>query len=343
MNDLVQQNPLPPMVQAPTADDYYKMSEEKSSAPVESKDVHPSESSTKGIPSFNETMDQFLILAEKVLQYDTSGELIIRNSGQASGIQVALNGYKTIYNRTRELPGHVNRMRDVYMKCRPLFIRDTPLDDFMEWFGEKSSFVISPQEKSRNKLYLTSIFRNCTRIASHIAEEAKRNPDKADELFSNPAAVYPEYFTLYLLRMFYHCADPSDRETLISPRIKELEKILNLAQDEAPIIDDSLSELMSMAGDIASEMGIEVPKNARGFNGSQLKKALSEWTKNSDMRNTVKSFFAGVDLKNTRDLPGAISKVLGKMQETAQTIPEPVQRSLTATADSAEGYTLPKQ
>lgn len=301
-----------------------------------------SEDETKGIPTFTETMDNFLILAEKVLQYDTSGELVVQTSGQASGIQVALNGYRMIYNKTRDLPGHVNRMREVYTKCRSLFLRDVNLDDFMEWFGEKTSFIIAPKEGSRNKLYLTSIFRNCTRIASHIAEEAKRSPTKADDLFSNPAAVYPEYFTLYLFRMFHHCAEPSDRETLISPRIKELEKILNLAQDEAPIISDGLSELMSMAGELASDMGIDVPKNAKGFNGTQLKQVMSEWSKNGDMKNTVKSFFDGVDLKNTKDLPGAISKVLDKMQETAKAVPEPVQRSLNATAES-EGYSLPEQ
>lgn len=320
MNDLAQQNTLNPIVQ-----------------PLETGEVDR-------VPSFTETMDHFLVLSEKVLQYDTSGELIIQNSGQANGIQVALNGYKVVYNKTRDPPiKHIEKMKEVYMKCRPLFIKEVSLDDFMEWFGDKTSFIITPKEGSRNKLYLTSIFRNCSRIASHIAEEAKKNPAKSDELFSNPAAVYPEYFTLYLLRMFYYCADPSDRETLISPRIKELEKILNLAEDEAPIISDGLSELMSMAGELAADMGIEVPKNAKGFNGTQLKQALNEWTKNGDMKNTVKSFFEGVDLKNTRDLPGAISKVLGKMQETAQTVPEPVQRSLQATADDVEGYTLPKQ
>ena len=322
MNDLVQKSELPPIVQE--------------------KDVHIEES--KGVPSFTETMDHFLILAEKVLQYDTSGELIMQTSGQATGIQVALNGYKMIYDKTRDpAVKHIEKMKEVYVKCRPHFLRDISLDDFMEWFGEKASFVITPKEGSRNKLYLTSIFRNCSRIASHIAEEAKRTPDKADQLFSNPAAVYPEYFTLYLLRMFYHCAGPSDRETLVAPRIKELEKILNLAQDEAPVISDGLSELMSMAGELASDMGIEVPKTAKGFNGTQLKQAMSEWSKNGDMKETVKSFFDGVDFKNPKDLPGAISKVLNKMQETAKVVPEPVQRSMNATADDSEGYTLPKQ
>lgn len=289
---------------------------------------------TKGIPSFTETMDSFLILAEKVLHYDTSGELIVQTSGQASGIQMALNGYKMIYDKTRDPPTkHIEKMKEVYAKCRSFFLRDTPLEDFMKWLGDESSFVIAPSANSRNRLYLTSIFRNCSRIASHIADKAARSPEQAEELYNNPAAVYPEYFTLYLLRMFYHCAGPSDRETLIAPRIKELEKMLNLAEDEVPIISDGLSELMSMAGELASDMGLEVPKNAGKINGTQLKQAMGEWTKNADMKSTLKSFFEGVDLKNTKDFPSAIGMILGKMQETAQAIPEPVQRSLNATAD----------
>lgn len=301
-----------------------------------------SQTSEESIPTFTDTFDNFLILAERVLQYDTSGELIMSTSGQTNAVQTGFNRYRTIYNKTKASPKHIDKFRDMYNKCRPHFVK-MDLDEFMNWFSEKASFVIVPAPTSRSKLHLTIIFRNCCRIATYIADQAEKYPEKADKLFNDPAAVYPEYFMLYLLRIFYHVTDEIDRHKVINPRLKELEKNLGLSKDQDPVIGDSFSELMSAAGEIASDLGFDIPKGGMGVNNGELRQALNQITKDGSTKDTVKQFFQGLDLKNTKDFPSVISKVLNKMQENASEIPEPVKQSMDATADDDEGITLPAQ
>lgn len=286
------------------------------------------------IVGFTETMDSFLILAEKIFQYDVSGKMLMKSSGQNNGMKTAFLGYKAIYNRTRSPPKkHMEKMAEVYAKCRTVLMKDEPIDEFMLWFHDNTSFVISPTATSKNKLYLTSIFRNCSRIAMCIAEEAKKNPDKANDLLNDPAAVYPEQFTLYLLRMFYHCAEASDKNTIIKPKIEQLESMLSLDKNETPSTSDGISDIFSVAADIASGIGLNIPNEMKDIDKDQFKQIINEFSSNDDMKNTIKSFFSGVDIKNANDLPGAITKVFSKMQETADTVPEPVRRSLEAKAE----------
>lgn len=283
-------------------------------------------------PTFNETFDQFLIFAERVLQYDTSGEFKLSATGnQANATQTALNGYQNIYNKTRQSPKHIEKFREVYLKCRPLLVKEIPTDNFMEWF-EKSTFVITPQEKSRNKIYLTVIFRNCCRIAEHIADEAERDPSK-ENLLNDPAATYPEHFMLYLFRLFYICADETDRQTMINSRIAELETKLRLGKDEVPAMSDGLNEIFSAARGLAEDIGINVPKDAPPISSNQFREMLGQFTKSDDTKKALKGMFEGVNISDPKQIPNAIGKILGKMQENASKPPEAVRRSMEATAD----------
>lgn len=283
------------------------------------------------IPTFVETMDSFLLLAEKTFQYDSNGELSV-GTGQNSGMKVAFNGYRTIYNKTRTPPTkHIEKMTEVYQKCRSKLLSSESMEEFMFWFNDESSFVIVPTATSKNKLYLTSIFRACSKIAMAVADEARRDPSRVDEILNTPAAIYPEQFMLLLLRMFYHCADPSDKETLVQPKILELQEMLGVSGSEAPSSNDGLNDIMAMAGDIASSMGMPKEKMA-AIDTAAIRKTMNEWAQNDIMKETVKNFFSGVDLKNPQDLPNVISKVFAKMQENIDTVPEPVKRSLEASA-----------
>ena len=286
------------------------------------------------VASFPETLDNFIVFAEKVLQYDTTGELKLTSLGnQSNAVQAGLNGYRAVYNKTRTSPKHVEKFREVYVKCRSLFLKELPLDAFMEWF-EKMGFTIMPQEKSRNKIHLTIIFRNCVRIAEHIAAEAEKHPEKESQLLNDPAAVYPEHFMLYLFRLFYHCADETDRQTMLVSRIEELETTLGLRKNEVPLVSDGLSDLFSAAREMAEGIGLKIPKNTPAFSGSQFKEVLTQFTKNDDTKKALKGIFEGVNINDPKEIPGAIGKLLNKMQQTASEPPEAVQRANNATADN---------
>ena len=290
---------------------------------------------TETSPSFSETFDHFLIFAEKVLEYSPSGELQLNLNASGNAVKAGLNGYRSVFNKSRESSKHVEKFREVYMKCRPAFLKELSMDAFMEWFSaDNRSFTITPQEKSRNKICLSIIFRNSVRIAEQIADQAEKHPEKAEQLLNDPAAVYPEHFMLYLLRLFYHCADETDRKTMIIPRIQELESQLSLKKDEVPMVSNGISDIFGAISDIAREAGLDIPKNAPQINGSQIKEALGMLTSDENVKKGIKDVFGGVDLKNPKNITGVIGKVLEKMTQTAQETPEPVKRSMEATADS---------
>lgn len=286
------------------------------------------------IASFTETLDNFILFAEKVLQYDTTGELKLTSLGsQSNAVQAGLSGYRGVYNKTRSSSKHMEKFREVYLQCRPQFLKEIPLDAFMEWF-ENKGFTIMPQEKSRNKIHLTIIFRNCVRIAEHIAAEAEKHPEKESQLLNDPAAVYPEHFMLYLFRLFYHCADETDRQTMLIIRIEELETNLGLRKNEVPLVSDGLSDLFSAAREMAEGIGLNIPKNTPAISGTQFKEVLTSFTKNEDTKKALKNVFDGVNINDPKEIPSAIGKLLNKMATTAQETPEAVKRANEATSDN---------
>lgn len=288
------------------------------------------------VTSFIEALDNLIVFAEKILHYDTTGGLSVSSLGSKSNaIQTGLNGYRVIYNKTRQSTKHVEKFKEVYDRCRIQFLKEIPLDDFMEWFG-KQGFTITPLPNSRNKICLTIIFRNCVRIAENIAAESEKYPQKAEEILNDPAAVYPEHFMLHIFRIFYHCADETDRQTMILPQIEELERALGLRQNEVPQVSDSLTDALEYARETLDELdiGFKLPKNSKLPKGMNMKQALDQAKNNPDAKKFLKDAFQGVNLNDPKNLPNAIGKLLGKMTENASTVPEAVQRANEATADS---------
>lgn len=285
--------------------------------------------------TFQEVFDHFLNFAEKVLQYNISGELILASvNNQSNAIQASLNNYRKVYNKTRESSKHIEKFTEIYIKCRAKFLQDIDLDTFMDWF-RSTSFIISPQEKSRSKILLTAIFRNCCRIAEHISDEADRNPERADQLYNDPAAMYPEMFMLHLFRIFYYCADETDRTTMINQRIDDIEETLGLTKDQIPSSGDGLRDLFSAATEMAQSIGINVPKSVAPMTGGQFRDAIKTITQDPQTRAAMKDIFTDVDLNDPSNVPGAIGKILQRMQENAKRPPDAVQKSLKATSDTS--------
>ena len=284
-------------------------------------------------PPFTTALDNFFILAERVLEYNAGGELIL-GSSKTNGIRTGFNGYREIYNQTRESKKHIEKFTEVYKKCRPEFIKEpNSTEDFMVWFRDNSSFIVSPMIKSPRKLYLTVIFRKCCKIVENIDDEAKRaTPEKADQLLSDPASIYPEHFMLCLFRIFYHCADEIDRRTMILPRIKELETMIGISKHEVPAATDGLSDFFTSMTQMAREAGVEVPAGQiPQVSGNEFRDAMAGMTKDPQVKGIVKELFA--EVKGAKDLPSAIGQIFAKMQTNAAQLPVPVQKSMDATAD----------
>lgn len=287
------------------------------------------------IPTFVEVFDEFLIFAEKVLKYGPTGEVFVPTNNKNNALQVALRGYKTVYGKTRESDKHRLKFAEIYEVCREQLIKADEIGDFMSWFEKKSSFVITPSPDSRAKIHLTGIFRGCCRISSHMDELAEKEPEKAEQYYNNPASAYPEQFMLHLLRLFSFCCDETDKNGLIRQHIEALEDQLDLEADEVPESTDLMSGFTSLASEIASGAGIPLPKE--GLHGFDFRKALNMFNKDDKAKSDIQSKLKELDLskmKNPEDVGQVFTSLLSKMSENSRQMPEAVQRSMNATAES---------
>ena len=291
------------------------------------------------VTSFTDALDNLIIFSEKVLVYGATGELNLSSIGSKSNaIQTGLNGYRGIYSKTRDSPKHVEKFKEVYDVCRPLLVKDVSMEEFMNWFDKKSAFTILPTAGSRNKICLSIIFRKCAVIAANIASDSEKYPQKAEELLNDPAAVYPEHFMISLFRLFYHCAEQIDRQTMIVPRIEELERSLGLNKNEVPQTGDFMAQVMDGGRDFLEEMtGQKLPKNMKlpaGMGNMDIKSMMKGFSSDPGNKEKFQKIFKGVDCKNPAQIPNIVSNLLTTMAETAAEEPEAVKRANAATADN---------
>lgn len=274
--------------------------------------------------TFQTVFDNFLIFAEKVLKHDISGDLVLDSgSVQCNAIQAQFNRYKALYNKTRTDEGHINLLKRIYNNCRNALLRND-LDKFMDWFSNQRFEIVASK---RAQIRLTVIFRNCIRIAESIDEE--------DAEKDNPAGTYPESFMLHLLRLFMFCADETDKNTFLKKYISELEDTLGLNEGEVPLTSDGFKEVYSAIVNLARESGVDIPDNVK-LSGRKISKMLTEITKHEGTKNSVKEIFKDVDIKNGKLGPATLTKIMERMAENAKSMPDPLVRSLNATADTAQ-------
>ena len=297
------------------------------------------------ISTFTEALDYFINFAERVLKQKSSGGGSLLSGGnQSNAIQVALTRYRTVYNRSREGRGHVEKFTDVYNKCkREQLLDEVDLEPFMEWFT-KTSFVIAPLAKSKSKIMLTAIYRNCCRIADDINEEAERekDPQKSEQLYNNPANLYPEMFMLHLFRIFSHCADEIDNTTIINKYIGDLEELLGLSENQQPTTSSGgFGDIFSSIKKVASNLGINLPDNVEPPDMKQLGDAMESMSSDPTVKNVFGEMMKGVNLddpsKLPSTLPAAVGKLMERMADNAKEVPETVKRSMQATTENPTG------
>ena len=296
---------------------------------------------------FTDVFDEFFIFAEKILAYvpsnDILGTAVGRMNGESNSVQVALRGYKRVYNdcdETRNHEMHVQKMKEIYDKCRPFLLAtkksdETSVSSFITWLNKKSALTMSLKEKSKNKILFSAIARKCCSIADAIeenADEAEKAGDMAlaQQYLDDPVSLFPEKFILHLLRLFYFCADETDKRVIIAPKIKEMESMLGLSEDQTPShggANEGLNGLISMATKAAKAMGVkDIPDNI-DINSKQFTDVLNTLTKSGALEGTLKNVFAGINMNDMSGIPAAISQVVNRMKETGVAVPEGVQKA----------------
>ncbi|MEM3858060.1 MAG: hypothetical protein QW478_01495 [Candidatus Micrarchaeaceae archaeon] len=285
---------------------------------------------TKESP-FVSTYNELLNLCEKILMNDNNKVSILR-----SGIL----GYKKLLNLKPDHPKHVEKLKEVYKQCKQQLINSqNDYDEFLDWF-QNTNFVISPKEESKKgRIHLSIIYKVGLRISKEIYEKAENatKQEEKEEYLNNPAAMFPETFILYLLRLFRFCCDKGEAESIINPIIEKLEKALGLKANENPVFADSFSELWNVGLEIAETVGIELPKNSKDINigYKDVQKAVKAYKSNDNIKKSVKSelqnVLKGVKITDPSNLPEVFNKVFNQMKNNVNAKKEEINNKLEQT------------
>lgn len=291
--------------------------------------------------TFENSLDDFFILSEQILSYSNNELLNKLKTTDDNPLLTSLKAYCAAYNvsdKTRKTPLHKEKFTEIYMKCRPFFVKITgrgsglgSLKIFTEWLSNSSSLFIQLNEKSKSKIMISAIARTCVRIHSDIERDALQaqnagDEDTAAQYRADPANHYLQHFVLHLFRIFYHCADNTDRNAMIGPKLREIEKDLHIESDENSSMGSGISDLVNMASGMVKQMGIKnIPDNFN-INSKQFRHAIKDMTKNPQVNETLKSLVSGLDLKNPQSLSTTLSGLMEKMG-TMPTTPEAVQKA----------------
>lgn len=280
--------------------------------------------------TFPELFEQFLVFCEQILKYHVSGDLILNpKEKHPNKLQVGLKRYQRIFAETRDSKKHIDKFKEVYLKCRPMLIEMT-LDQFMLRF-QKESLILSIEEGSQTKIYLTVFFNKCCKIAKHVDEESRKSLTP-DLYLEDPASAYPEMFMLHLYRLFTFCASEEDVRKYLQPKIEELEETLDVKKDEVPTFSTGMNEFYGAFQNLADKVGLKIPQNGK-LTDHQFMQTMNQAMNDPKMIDSLRGMFGGMDLNDPKTVYESIMKALGEMQKNAQMMPEGVQKSLDAGND----------
>jgi hypothetical protein len=278
---------------------------------------------------FQKVFEPFVDFMEEVAKYNGNGTF---NNANINPIASLIRKYRAAYKQTKDKPTHPQYFIDIFVEFQKEFDKAGSVDDFSFWLGkEKKSFKIGPKD-SPVYLPLSITFRTAIAINKELTLQAEKDVEAGKSI----GIVYPDYFMLYLLRIFQVCLPVTHPSQLkIAGNIAELEEFLRLERGENPSITDGITDMMSMAEEVFSEMGTNIPKGA--FNPQMVKNALREFKKNGgEAKKQIKKIFKGVKLNGKDDIPNAFATVLEKIKETSEELPDAVKKANAATADNPD-------
>ena len=336
---------------AMSLEDMKSLSDKNKSTPIpeKSKVDTPTGSSTdtqtiNAKKEFIDLLDEFLEFCGNIVNFRANDEIKLQSAKpQISPIKTGVEKYRLVFKETQSSPKHVEKFAEVYKSCRSklsINVSNTEesTHEFMDWFSTKT-FTVSPTEKSKATLFLCILFKKCISIADRVSEmaEKEQDVDAKEKIMSDPATIYPEIFMIHLLRVFVQCAPVEDAEEFIIPRIRYLESSNSIVEDANPDSQTDINDWIGTVAGLAKDIGVEMPSAMNGKSRSEMQKAFNYVSKNPETKDMLRETFKGIDLKDPTKIKQSFAKIMERMQENSEKIPEPVQRSLNATVENPTG------
>jgi len=274
--------------------------------------------------NFIEAMKDMLTFATEVYKYDTEGS--VRPDGNTNLNLSNLIKYKNFYlgtdrnpNGTREDPSHFNQMTSIYKKCCPNILKADKASDFQDWLLEQKFFIKITVDTNKRKLsfsfLLTSIYEHSVRMADFLSDEREKSGEEGSKM-----ELYPDMFCYYFLRILLFCTNSETEKDQIYNLIDELHEILKPAEDGSLDYKEPMSDMVSLADELASELGVPIPKGQRkNINLKDFKSNVKNMIKQPETKKAMKKMLEGIDMTspNPKDLATVFSRMAQSFQDTA--------------------------
>jgi len=264
--------------------------------------------------SYSQSVEHLLNLSEKIAGYNADGSASLNGTNI---LVVRVRKYKKVYERTSEHDVHKKLFNELYNRCRTILSSNDNTDEFMLWF-ENEDYSLKLDKVS---FPIHMIFRKACGIARNSNNE------------SSVEFTYPEQFILDLFRIWSSIIEnPHDN---LKKFISEIESTLSLEEGSSLQVEDGLSGLMGMAAEILGEMGVKNPGGkALDFNPKMINEAIKNIKSDPNTKKAIKDVVAGMKLDSRDNIIQSLTGLIGKMSDNANTVPEPVKKSMDAVSSS---------
>ena len=269
---------------------------------------------------FDVNFRRLLSLCSKIVKLD---ERRSRDADSGSTVRATLIKYTRCYDMTPQEDvenDHVDLFKEMYQQYREDIINDGHKNT--DWITNNNIVIvygsnIGAGDKSRIRIYLSSIYQMAVDLCNFTKARMRRNPD--GDYSDCEELNYPDAFFLYLYRIFKTWKHPAqyrgDRQNL-NVIVMEIEDILGLSDDSSSTNGggQGLDGLMKFAQGITGKVGDlqkdgTLPDTMPDDVGATLRNIFS----NPDIGNLINSTFKNMSESN--DVGTAVSSLVNGLSD----------------------------
>jgi hypothetical protein len=250
----------------------------------------------------------------------------------------ALNNYLIVYDKTQP-EDHIGYFDELMIENRAAIMRSPSALMNRELKIDLTDKKSDKSKKRKVFINITAIYRTASRIADEASERLEGLPitlrHECKELY------YCDIVVLHLYRIFRHCASKREDEELfkkLDMTVTELENKLRGKRPQTNTMSGPLAPVMSMIQNMLNDNNIQLPKQLKDINASQIQSFINSMCDNPKTKETITSVFD--KMKNSESLTEAIS-TLGKQfsnKELLETLATP-----SVPSDNEEGEKTEEQ
>lgn len=253
----------------------------------------------------------FIEHCKKIIEAKTENTFATKKEIKKNVALRNLENYEYDYSINDD-EGNKEDILDAYKRYKVAILKGWKHDDWLRR-GDASIYSGSIEPDKKRRIMLSMIYTMATQLREKSLEELKGLPEEAFD--GKLELTFPQYFLLYLYRVFMLTLDGGEDVTKLNNIVSELERELKLRTEivstEAPLTDG----ILGFAKDMAAKMGVTLPENLnfKPESGKNLMEVMSSMFQRPETQEFIQDI--GNTFKESKDFTEALPKIFGKIKD----------------------------